>query len=169
MTHVHKFQDQPNNWSSGANMQREQRLALKTEKQCLTLDRGSDTAPEGSPGCCREDLKSFRYSLKQATAVAETSRWPQFLKKACWHNRRGLKGTAGITTHIPLIFRRGWLLPLFISLKISLWNTSGMQPPAALGCCLPQEIEILEVQNKAVITIVATSLSCSSSSKGVHG
>jgi len=63
-------------------MEREQRLALQTEKHGLTLDSGI-AALERSPGCCREGLKVFRYSLKQATAVAEPSRWPQFLEKAC--------------------------------------------------------------------------------------
>lgn len=55
--------------SLGANTQREQRLTLKAEKEWPTLDRGSDAAtPEGSPGCCREGLKAFKYSSVWAMA-----------------------------------------------------------------------------------------------------
>lgn len=65
--------------------------------------------------------------------------------------------------------QEGLIASLVYRLENSLGSTSGVQPPAALGCCSLQEIEILQVQNKALITIVAISLSCSSSSEGARG
>lgn len=148
-----KFQVPPNTPCSGAKMQREQRLKLKTGSPKASTTILLQEQAQILPG----KLWKLRHSFNLAPAGTE----PWLLGKVSKARQAAPPTPPGLP--------EGLIASLVYLCKNSPCSPGGVQPPAARGCCSPRETERLGAPNKTLIIIVAVSLSCSSSSKGVHG